>query len=50
VGGIHFLEGDVRGRAMGRKIGCAVWQKAQSYIGGNTPPGDACVCDSRGCR
>jgi hypothetical protein len=50
LGGIHFVEGDFRGRAMGRKIGCTVWQKAQTYINGNPPPADSCNCDRRGCR
>lgn len=33
-GGIHFEEGDVRGREMGRKIGAQAWDKAQGYING----------------
>ena len=28
LGGIHYLEGDLWARAMGRKVGCVVWQKA----------------------
>ncbi len=50
LGGIHFLEGDLRARAMGRKVGCVVWQKAQSYINGNPPPAESCeLCDRKGC-
>jgi hypothetical protein len=50
LGGIHFLEGDLRGRAMGRKIGCMVWQKAQTYIEGNPPPAESCGdCTRYGC-
>jgi hypothetical protein len=50
LGGIHFLEGDLRGREMGRKIGCLVWQKAQTYIQGNPPPAESCGdCDRYGC-
>ena len=49
LGGIHFLDGDFRGRAMGRTIGCTVWQKAQSYIQGNPPPAESCDCDRHGC-
>ena len=50
LGGIHYLEGDLRARAMGRKIGCVVWQKAQTYIQGNPPPAESCGnCDRYGC-
>ncbi len=49
LGGIHFLEGDLRARAMGRKIGCVVWQKAQTYIQGNPPPAESCDCNRYGC-
>ncbi len=31
-GGIHFEEGDLRGRQMGRQIGTQAWDKAQAYI------------------
>ena len=31
-GGIHFKEGDLRGRALGRAVGELAWKKAQSYI------------------
>jgi hypothetical protein len=33
-GGIHFEDGDLRGRAMGREIGSMVWSKALSYVYG----------------
>jgi hypothetical protein len=33
-GGIHFKEGDLQSRAMGRKIGAQAWAKAQSYFDG----------------
>jgi hypothetical protein len=33
-GGIHFHEGDFDGRALGRKIGAAVFAKAQTYFNG----------------
>ncbi len=33
-GGIHFQDGDLNGRTMGRKVGAAVWNKAQFYIDG----------------
>jgi hypothetical protein len=33
-GGIHFEEGDLEGRKIGRKIGEMVWQKAQRYFNG----------------
>jgi hypothetical protein len=33
-GGIHFTEGDHDGRALGAKIGQAVFQKAQTYFNG----------------
>ncbi len=31
-GGIHFEDGDLIGRRLGRLIGAQVWQKAQTYI------------------
>jgi hypothetical protein len=31
-GGIHFKEGDLRGRALGRAVGELAWKKAQSFI------------------
>jgi len=37
LGGIHFEDGDLQGRAMGRQIGRLVWQTAQRYFGGTAP-------------
>ena len=33
-GGILFTDGDLNGRALGAKIGDAVWAKAQQYFSG----------------
>jgi hypothetical protein len=33
-GGIHFKEGDLQSRAMGRKIGAQAWVKARTYFDG----------------
>lgn len=33
-GGIHFTDGDVEGRSLGRKVGEKVWDFAQFYING----------------
>ena len=33
-GGIHFEDGDLEGRALGREVGAVVWDKAQYYING----------------
>ena len=33
-GGIHFEQGDLMGRAMGRQVAAVVWGKAQGYIHG----------------
>lgn len=33
-GGIHFEDGDLRGREMGRSVGEVAWDKAQTYITG----------------
>jgi hypothetical protein len=33
-GGIHFQQGDLDGRHMGRLVGKVVWQKAQAYLHG----------------
>ena len=33
-GGIHFEQGDLDGRTMGRQVGFQAWRKAQQYIGG----------------
>jgi hypothetical protein len=34
-GGIHFEEGDLAGRRMGRMIGAKAWERAMRYISGN---------------
>ena len=34
-GGIHFEQGDVVGRAVGRLVGARVWDRAQAYISGS---------------
>jgi hypothetical protein len=34
LGGIHFEEGDVRARALGRQVGALVWDKGQSLLHG----------------
>jgi hypothetical protein len=36
-GGIHFKQGDIEARKLGRKVGRAVWQKAQTYFDGTAP-------------
>jgi len=33
-GGIHFIDGDIQSRKMGKKIGRQAWRKAQSYFNG----------------
>ncbi|MDP9375321.1 MAG: phosphoesterase [Chloroflexota bacterium] len=33
-GGIHFEQGDLDGRAIGRQVGAQAWDKAQSYLNG----------------
>lgn len=33
-GGIHFEDGDLEGRKLGREVGRAVWEEAQFYIQG----------------
>jgi hypothetical protein len=33
-GGIHFEDGDLRGRALGRQVAGQVWERAQAYITG----------------
>ena len=33
-GGIHFSEGDLAGRAIGRQVGAQAWAKAQTYFAG----------------
>jgi hypothetical protein len=37
LGGIHFLQGDLEGRKLGRKIGAIVWDKAETYFNGTAP-------------
>ncbi len=34
-GGIHFPLGDLTGRAVGRKVGAAVWDRARGYLAGS---------------
>ncbi len=36
-GGIHFREGDLQSRAMGRLVGAQAWAKARTYFEGSTP-------------
>jgi hypothetical protein len=31
-GGIHFVEGDLRGREIGRRVGRQAWNKAKAYF------------------
>ena len=39
-GGIHFDDGDLNGRSLGREVGQAVWEQAQFFIqGGEYIPG-----------
>ncbi len=33
-GGIHFAQGDLQARVIGRKLGAQVWSKAQGYFNG----------------
>lgn len=33
-GGIHFTQGDLAGRALGRQVGAAAWAKAQTFFNG----------------
>jgi hypothetical protein len=37
-GGIHFKEGDLQSRAMGRLVGAQAWAKAQAYFDGTAAP------------
>lgn len=37
-GGIHFEDGDLTGRAVGRLVGAQVWQKARTYFDGTAKP------------
>jgi hypothetical protein len=34
-GGIHFRDGDLEGRALGRRVAAAVWQTAQRLFAGS---------------
>jgi hypothetical protein len=34
-GGIHFRDGDLEGRAMGRRVGAQAWHKAAGYVRGH---------------
>jgi hypothetical protein len=36
-GGIHFKEGDLQSRAMGRLVGAQAWTKARTYFTGSAP-------------
>jgi hypothetical protein len=36
-GGIHFKDGDLASRKMGRQIGRLVWEKSQAYFDGTAP-------------
>src|SRR5262245_3336785 len=33
-GGIHFMDGNLQGQKVGRRVGALVWQKAQTYFNG----------------
>jgi len=37
-GGIHFEDGDLHGRVLGKAIGVRVWDKALTYFNGTTSP------------
>jgi hypothetical protein len=38
LGGIHFADGDLIGRAMGRAVAALAWEKAVGHIQGHRPP------------
>lgn len=38
-GGIHFMDGNIQGQAIGRQVGALVWWKAQSYFDGTAAQG-----------
>ena len=40
-GGIHFAQGDLTGRSLGRVIGAAAWTKARTYFDGTAYRGEA---------
>jgi hypothetical protein len=47
-GGIHFVEGDLHSRKMGKKIGRQAWQKAVAYFNGTVgSPWDSSVKSHR---
>jgi len=48
-GGIHFAQGDLDGRAMGRQIGTQAWDRAREYIRG-TASARVSVRSTRGAR
>jgi hypothetical protein len=37
-GGIHFTQGDLVGRELGRKVGARAWQKAERFFTGTAAP------------
>jgi hypothetical protein len=37
-GGIHFQDGDLVGRSLGRLVGAQAWEKALSYFNGSAQP------------
>ena len=38
IGGIHFHDADLQGRALGKKVGAIVFKKASEYIDGKVKP------------
>jgi hypothetical protein len=40
-GGIHFAQGDLTGRSLGRVIGAMVWTRARSYFDGTAYPSES---------
>ena len=40
-GGIHFEDGDLNGRQLGKEVGQAVWEQAQFFIQGGEEPKDS---------
>jgi hypothetical protein len=37
-GGIHFADGDLTGRKLGRAVGALAWEKARAYFSGTASP------------
>lgn len=37
-GGIHFAQGDLVGRTLGRQVGARVWSKAETFFAGSATP------------